>query len=87
MSEGYDKSKDVVLFKEGFNHTTKRWLNVEAYQYNNGTPKIRVRVSNLNSNPNCEPNKKWINVPGLKGLTKEEAISLKKSIEKALLKI
>lgn len=82
--QAYDKSKDVVFLKVSANPTGKRYLNIEVYSYNSGTTKIRIRPAGANTNPNAEPNKKWISQPGISGITKEEAKSLIDSLTKAV---
>lgn len=78
MSEptGYNKALDKVLGKF-FSKTEKRYINVVAYSYNGGTSKIRLNPSNKNTNPaQTDPKKQWVNVPGISGITKEEAQAL-----------
>lgn len=89
MSE-YDRNKDVQLFKEGINvnkERGERYINVVAYQYDGGEKKIRLQVSNKNTNPNADSNKQWINQKGISSITKEEAKGLVKLLEKAIYKI
>ena len=89
MSE-YDPSKDKKLFKEGINVNKargERYLNVVAAQYDGGEKKIRIQVSNKNTNPDCDPKKKWINVAGINSITKAEAKGLIKLLEKAVYKL
>jgi hypothetical protein len=76
----YDKSKDVVFKKCSCNPTDKKYFNVEVYSYDGGPTKIRIRQTAANSNPNAEQNKKWINLPGISGLKKEEALGLAKCL-------
>lgn len=87
---GYDRSKDKVLFKEGINvRKTKgeRYLNVVAYSYDGGEPKIRIQVSNKNTNPNASEKQQWVNQKGISSITKDEAKGLIKALEKALYKM
>ena len=89
-NEGYDKSKDVQLFKDSINvHKAKgeRFLNVVVYSYDGGVPKIRIGVANKNTDPNAPTNKKWVNQKGLSSIDKEEAKALIKALEKALVKL
>jgi len=89
MSE-YDRNKDVQLFKEGINvgkSKGERYLNIVAYSYDGGTPKIRIQVSNKNTNPDAPDNKKWINQKGISSITKDEAKGLIKLLEKAVYKL
>ncbi len=89
MSE-YDRDKDKELFREGVNthkERGERYLNVRAGQYDGGEKKIRIEVSNKNTNPDCDPKKKWIHVAGITSITKDEAIGLIKLLEKAITKI
>jgi len=89
-NEGYDRKKDVQLFKEGINvgkERGNRYLNVVAYQYDGGEKKIRIEVSNKNTNPNADPKKQWIRVAGISQITKAEAEGLVKLLEKAIYKI
>lgn len=82
--QGYDKSKDKQLGKFS-SKSEKRYLNVVAYSYDGGTPKIRIQPANKNTNPaQKDPNKQWVNVPGISGITKEEAIALISNLEKAV---
>ena len=86
----YDRNKDKQLFKEGINvnkERGERYINVVAYSYDNGTPKIRLQVSNKNTNPNADSNKQWINQKGISSITKEEAKGLVKALEKAITKL
>ena len=87
MSEektGYDRNKDKILGKF-FSKTDKRYLNVLAYQYDGGTKKIRISPSNKNTNPNnTDPKKAWVNVPGISGITKEEAQGLVIALQAAI---
>ena len=79
MAEGYDRNKDKELFKEGINvGKTKgeRFLNVVAYSYDGGTPKIRIQVTNKNTDPNADAKKKWVNQKGISSISKEEAKAL-----------
>lgn len=76
----YDKNLDNVFKKVSCNPTEKKYFNVEVYSYNGGTTKVRIRVTAANSNPQAEPNKKWINLPGISGLKKEEALGLAKCL-------
>lgn len=80
---GYDKTKDRLIFKSSSNATGKKYLNVEVYSYDGGPEKIRIRQTAANSNPNADANKKWINLPGISGLKKEEALALSKSLAEA----
>lgn len=89
MSE-YDPKKNVQLFKEGINVNKskgERYLNVIAYQYDGGEKKIRIQPASKNTNPNCDANKKWINVHSITSITKEEAKGLIKLLEKAVYKL
>ena len=89
MSE-YDRNKDVQLFKEGINVNKprgERYINVVAYQYDGGEKKIRIQISNKNTNENAPDNKKWINQKGISSITKDEAKGLIKLLEKALYKL
>jgi len=89
-NEGYDRSKDKQLFKEGINvgkERGNRYLNIVAYQYDGGEPKIRIEVSNKNTNPNADAKKQWIRVHGISQITKEEAQGLIKLLEKAVYKL
>lgn len=86
----YDRNKDKVLFKEGINVNKpkgERYINVVAYSYDNGTPKIRIQIANKNTNPNAPDNKKWIQQKGISAITKDEAKGLIKLLEKAIYKI
>jgi hypothetical protein len=90
MSEGYDKSKDKVLFKEGINvrkQRGERFLNVVVYSYDGGEPKIRIQVTNKNTNPNASDKQKWVNQKGLSSIDKAEAEALLKALEKAIYKM
>lgn len=86
----YKRELDKQLFKEGVNvgkEKGNRYLNVVAYSYDGGTPKIRIEVSNKNTNPNADEKKKWIRVAGISQITKAEAEGLIKLLEKALVKL
>lgn len=86
----YEKSKDEILFKEGVNvgkEKGNRWINVVVASYDGGEKKIRLQVSNKNSNPNCDTKKQWINMPGISSVTKAEAQGLVKLLEKAIIKL
>ena len=89
-NEGYDPSKNKELFKEGVNvhkERGERYLNVVAYQYDGGVPKIRIQPLNKNTNPNCDPQKQWVNQHSITGISKEEAQGLIKALEKAIYKL
>ena len=86
MSEGYDRDKDKVIFKDAVK-TEKRYLNVEVYSYDGGAAKIRIRPVAKNSNPNADANKKWINQKAISGITKEEIGGLINALEKAQAKL
>lgn len=89
-NEGYDRSKDKELFKEGINvnkEKGERYINVIAYSYDGGEPKIRLQVANKNTNPNADNDKKWINQKGISAVTKAEAQALIKALEKAVTKL
>ena len=86
----YEKSKDVQLFKEGVNVgkiKNERYINIVVASYDGGEKKIRIQVVNKNSNPDCDDNKKWINMPGISSVTKAEAQGLIKLLEKAIIKL
>jgi len=90
MSEGYDRNKDVQLFKEGINVNKEkgaRFLNVIAYQYDGGEPKVRIQVANKNTNPNAPTEKQWINQKGISQLTKPEVDGLINALQKAKSKL
>jgi len=90
MAEGYNRDLDVQLFKEGVNVQKKRgnrWINVIAYQYDGGEKKIRIEVSNKNTNPDANDKKKWIRQKGISSITKDEAKGLIELLEKALIKL
>ena len=90
MSDGYSREKDKQLFKEGINvgkEKGNRYLNVIAYSYDGGTPKVRIEVSSKNTNPNADEKKKWIRQKGISSITKAEAEGLIKLLEKALIKL
>lgn len=89
MSE-YDRNKDKELFKEGINthkERGERWINVVAYSYDSGEPKIRIQISNKNTREDCDPKKQWINQKGISSLTKDEVVGLIKLLEKAVTKL
>ena len=77
----FDKSKLEEFGKESSGND-KRFFNVVAFRYDGGDKKLSIRVKSKNTNPNCDPNKKWISTPGISGLTKEEALALAKNLEK-----
>lgn len=79
----YDKNLDNVFKKVSANPTQKKFFNVEVYSYNGGATKIRIRIAAANSKPDAEANKKWINMPGISGLKKEEALALSKLLADA----
>jgi hypothetical protein len=86
----YKRSLDKELFKEGINvgkERGERFINVIAYQYDGGEPKIRLQVANKNTNPNADSDKKWINQKGISSITKDEALKLIKALEKAITKL
>lgn len=85
-NEGYDKSKDIQLGKF-FSKTEKRYLNVIAYSYNGGEPKIRIVPASKNTNPQADPNKQWIQAKGISGITKQEAKDLVIALERAIAKL
>lgn len=86
----YNRDLDKQLFKKGANvgkQRGERYLNVVAYSYDGGEKKIRIEVRNKNTNPNCDDNKKWINVAGISSITKEEVKELIKLLEMAITKL
>lgn len=85
MSEkqGYDRSKDKILFKEAIQNE-KRFLNIEIYSYDGGEPKIRIKPVNRNSNPNAKENQKWVNQKAISAITLIEAEKLIIGLEKAV---
>ena len=67
MSDGYDKSKDVELFKKGINvnkEKGERYINVKAYQYDGGEKKIRFEVRNRNIKA-IGTDKEWVGQKGI----------------------
>ena len=59
----YQREKDKIIFKEGYSEKREknvRFLNSVVYSYDNSPTKVRIEVSNRNSNPNAPDNKKWI---------------------------
>ena len=82
-SDGYKKELDLEIFK-GSVKSDKRFINVQVASYNNGPAAIRLRPCAKNSNPNAEQNKKWINLPGINGITKDEATQLIKVLQEAI---
>jgi len=83
--QGYDASKDKQIWK-GAVKSEKRFLNVIVYSYDGGATKIRILPVSENTNPNADPNKKWIRGKSITGITKEEAIELVKQLEIAITK-
>lgn len=86
----YNRDLDKELYKEGINvnkQKGERYLNVVAYQYDGGEPKIRIQVSNKNTNPDCDPKKVWVSQKGISSITKEEAQKLVKALDKAIYKL
>lgn len=80
---GYDRSKDLVIFKDVV-RSEKRFLNVEVYSYDGGATKIRIKPVAQNTNPNADQNKKWINQKALSAITKQEAEALIVALTKAV---
>ena len=90
MSSEYDRTKDKELFKEGINvnkEKGERFINVIAYCYDGGEPRVRLQVANKNTNPNADPDKQWINQKGISQLNKAEVERLIKALEKAVTKL
>ena len=90
MSDGYDREKDKQLFKEYINvkkEKGERFLNVIAYSYDGGEPKVRIQVANKNTNPDAPDDKKWINQKGISALTKPEVEGLIDALQKAKSKL
>ena len=90
MSDGYDRNKDKQLFKEGINvkkEKGERFLNVIAYSYDGGDPRVRIQVANKNTNPDASDDKKWINQKGISQLTKPEVEGLINALQKAKTKL
>lgn len=83
---GYDRDKDKILGKF-FSKTEKRYLNVLAYSYDGGEPKIRIVPATKNTNPNADSNKQWIQAKGISGITKSEAIDLIQALKNAVAKL
>lgn len=83
---GYDRTKDKQLGKF-FSKTEKRYLNVIAYSYDGGEPRIRITPANKNTNPNADANKQWIQQKGISQISKEEAKQLVKALEMAITKL
>lgn len=89
-NEGYNRNLDKSEKIEGINvgkEKGERFLNVEVYSYDGGTKKVRILPVNRNTNPNCDPNKKWLKQKAISSITKEEAKELIKALEKALIKL
>ena len=80
--KGYDRNLDKQIAKFS-SKSEKRFLNVIVYEYNGGATKIRISPVESNSNPNAEANKKFINKPGISGLTAQEARDLAANLIKA----
>ena len=81
--QAYDKAKDVLIAKFSSCVAGTKWINVEIFSYDKHEPKIRVRQSSKNKNPNADKNKQWINLPGISGLNKEEALAVAKHLVEA----
>jgi len=86
MAEGYKRELDKVLLKKAV-MTEKRYLNVEAYSYDGGQAKVRIRPVSKNTNPNADANKKWINQKAISGITKEEVEGLIVALEQVKTKL
>jgi len=82
----YDRNKDKELGKF-FSKTEKRYLNVRAYSYDGGDPKISITPASKNTNPNADANKQWIKQKGISGISKQEAKDLVNAIEQAIAKL
>ena len=80
---GYKRELDLEIWK-GSVKSEKRYINVQVASYNNGPTAIRLRPCAKNTNPNAEPNKKYINLPGINGISKQEAIDLIKVLTEAI---
>ena len=83
QKEGYRRELDLEIWK-GSVKSEKRYINVQVASYNNGPTAIRLRPCAKNTNPNAEPNKKYINLPGINGISKQEAIDLIKVLTEAI---
>lgn len=83
MPEGYDRNKDNVIHK-GLVKAEKRLINVEVYSYDGGAKKLRLAPVGKNTNPNADPNKKWIKQKAISALSFEEATQLVTEIKNAL---
>lgn len=82
--EGYDKSKDIVIYK-GAVKSEKRYLNVEVYSYNGGPTSVRIRINAKNTNPEqTDPKKQWVPQKGISQLNKVEIEGLLKELTNAL---
>lgn len=78
---GYDKNKDILIHKKSVK-SEKKYLNCEVYSYDNKPAKIRIRPCVQNTNPDqTDPNKKWINLKGISGITKQEALDLSAALK------
>ena len=73
----FDASKMKELGKEA-SKEGNRYLNVVAYSYNDGEPKISIRPKTQNTN---NPDQ-WISQKSISGLNKAEALALAKNLEK-----
>lgn len=82
-NSGYDPKLDIYLYK-GCVKSEKRYINVHVAAYNNKPPAIRLRPVNFNTNPDAKPNEKYVNMPGINGITKEEANQLIAELQKAV---
>ena len=81
---GYDRTKDVEIWK-GSVKSEKRYINVQVASYDNHPAAIRLRPCAKNTNPEQkDPKKQWINVPGINGITKDEATQLIKCLQDAI---
>jgi carbohydrate-binding DOMON domain-containing protein len=80
---GYKRELDMEIWK-GSVKSDKRFINVQVASYNGGAAAIRLRPCAKNTNPDAEQNKKWINLPGINGITKDEATQLIKVLGDAI---
>jgi len=90
MSDGYDRDKDKELYKKGINvnkEKGERYINVIAYSYDGGVPKVRIQVANKNTNPDAPADKKWINQKGISQFNKEEVEALIDALQQAKTKL
>lgn len=78
----YERAKDKEIAKFS-SATDKRFLNIRVYSYDGGEVRCSIVPASKNTNPNCDPEKKWIKGKGISGINKDELGKLITALQNA----